>query len=545
MDWLSLSEFVSQLNSLEDQGVIPPACIAELRQSPAFGLIERRRTWASFCKQKNKSRALLDLLRTCRDMESADIRDKVYGLLGLLDTLPYEDGDESLTADYTKSVQSVFADALRLFYDWLPPDSVQDHDLKKDFVSTLQTVLKTRPLKVVLDLKVNGLLKISILTDHYERVVHLREDFVPVISMFKEFDQLTMLTNDSPLVDSSQQPDLSMPFPDTEEKEDLIKSLDSWLLLHTNWISWKRTLAQLNLTPSNLFTREAALVKDLGSRLVYHLHQVKPSPKECSLWTQKGRLRKNTMTVASRIVDRITNIERPKGSIIYDKQAIANALGSQIMEFTKLFSSQFETDTSQPWALFLSVWKDKLVENLGSHQLRVLKLNELALMDTLLEREATLASKLKQHNLSLLNALVRYDKRVIGALDQRGQVLARALIKGETTIEDLPSQGAIILRDLMLQEKGVGHSAFIQQLIEEERRIKEFEPLEGWIGIRKLSQTEEKWLCWGSRPDGNEEMALFAMRALYLNAIKGLHLLDAAGDVPFARGHTIKSRHKR
>ena len=80
---------------------------------------------------------LQNLLATFRNMESTDSRDKVYGLLGLVnnatDGAQY-DHSEVLPIDYSKSTTEVFADTLQFLDSYYSPSSIE---AKAKFVNIL------------------------------------------------------------------------------------------------------------------------------------------------------------------------------------------------------------------------------------------------------------------------------------------------------------------------------------------------------------------------------------------------------------------------
>jgi hypothetical protein len=79
--------------------------------SDASRIIRHRQTWENRSR-KWKGHSFRDLFVTFHDMESTDILDKVYGLLGLRSKFSEKAG-KIIYADYSKSPKEVYIDVLR------------------------------------------------------------------------------------------------------------------------------------------------------------------------------------------------------------------------------------------------------------------------------------------------------------------------------------------------------------------------------------------------------------------------------------------------
>jgi hypothetical protein len=110
VDWESFEHMVGLI--LENQIVAhfshQPYAAAVL-DSDAARMISCKTLWTDL-QFVETAEALEYLLTIYRDMECTEIRDRVYGFLGLLDFLTPEEDDFSITIDYSMSVTEVFTE---------------------------------------------------------------------------------------------------------------------------------------------------------------------------------------------------------------------------------------------------------------------------------------------------------------------------------------------------------------------------------------------------------------------------------------------------
>lgn len=134
------------LQAVQGQGQIEHLPFAAaVNSSDAVKIIHQRLLWDTLPDLRGFS--LSDLLITFKDMESTDIRDKVYGLLGLVD----DDELQSLGffADYSKSRIELYASMLR---------SIQGHHHLQGkefdkFASLLQHILRLSSSEMLVEIE--------------------------------------------------------------------------------------------------------------------------------------------------------------------------------------------------------------------------------------------------------------------------------------------------------------------------------------------------------------------------------------------------------
>lgn len=90
--------FLDTLHRAHDIRRMPSQSQQHMRQTPARRLLQHKAKW----KTNDWRRSLHYLIETYSEMEATDARDKVYGLLGLVD-------GESILADYSLTTEQVYA----------------------------------------------------------------------------------------------------------------------------------------------------------------------------------------------------------------------------------------------------------------------------------------------------------------------------------------------------------------------------------------------------------------------------------------------------
>lgn len=116
--------FLDTLHRAHDSRIMPSRSQDYMRQTPARRIIQHKAKWNT----NGWRRTLHYLIETYSEMEAADTRDKVYGLLGLVD-------GESILADYSLTTEQIYARTLDCELGKL------DYKGKRRFCTKLRRVL--------------------------------------------------------------------------------------------------------------------------------------------------------------------------------------------------------------------------------------------------------------------------------------------------------------------------------------------------------------------------------------------------------------------
>jgi len=110
IDWECFTTLLDKIKDVETRGRIQHnPYTAAVAASDAMRIVDSKRKWLSLTFD-DKASALVYLLEIYCDMESSEIRDKVYGFLGLVQGVALQDVNE-IIPDYSLPPQGVFSEA--------------------------------------------------------------------------------------------------------------------------------------------------------------------------------------------------------------------------------------------------------------------------------------------------------------------------------------------------------------------------------------------------------------------------------------------------
>lgn len=162
IDWAHLVILSSRIDDLAACKFFSDSFATDLQRSAGIRLIQERNSWSTFQRQKNGAKALLQLLRTSSTLECSEAKDKVYGLLGLVESLSAETDGEGIVVDYSRSTAAIFADTLRYLYNWLPKEELQNYEFKLGFVTLVSDALGGNDRYAVIEQRNGGFLQVDL-----------------------------------------------------------------------------------------------------------------------------------------------------------------------------------------------------------------------------------------------------------------------------------------------------------------------------------------------------------------------------------------------
>lgn len=148
--------FYKAINEIEDSRIHHHRLALQIQSSFAMRLCFQKQVWDNL-PSTDRRLELFDLMAANHDFECTDIRDRVFGFLGL--TLSRDDSD-SLMPDYSISVDELYSRTLRYFNNRLEHSGsilAEGYELRKH-AHLLRRILKLNRAESLVDKEVNLLL---------------------------------------------------------------------------------------------------------------------------------------------------------------------------------------------------------------------------------------------------------------------------------------------------------------------------------------------------------------------------------------------------
>jgi hypothetical protein len=149
--WSCIESLSAELDEIEESRIYHHPFAASVRESDAIKLYHQRRSWTKL-PPSERSIELWKLLEAHNDIECTDIRDRIFGFLGLIPSTNIP-SSPSFVADYSISALELFKYTVNYFSSHLPYTAEHGSNISqlRNYAYLLQSILKLNHLKELVE----------------------------------------------------------------------------------------------------------------------------------------------------------------------------------------------------------------------------------------------------------------------------------------------------------------------------------------------------------------------------------------------------------
>jgi hypothetical protein len=149
--WSCIEFLSAELDEIEESRIYHHPFAASIRGSDAIKLCHQRQSWKKLSPSE-RSLELWKLLEAHNDIECTDIRDRIFGFLGLIPSTNMP-SSSLIAADYSISVLELFRRTVNYFSTHLPYTDEHGSNISqlRNYAYLLQSILKLNHLKELVE----------------------------------------------------------------------------------------------------------------------------------------------------------------------------------------------------------------------------------------------------------------------------------------------------------------------------------------------------------------------------------------------------------